>query len=865
MSLERFLRGQIPFGEAAAFFLKLKTASDQSGSPAVGPQGAPDNQASPAAAPSGGYAPPDTTGVLEGQFAAPVEQVLQLMSEMALNEFKTMYAYRVYSQSLRDLSHASLADEFEEHAEDELEHSEFLLRRMNVLGGPIQLPDIPAPPASTNPVEILQTLIRMEQEGLTHWKALHAMMGDNPSRFKIEEYMTKEQEHLDDLWQFLPQDASSPVLQPTAVSPGASSGMSETAGQPDTAPPANVSPTQKMASALQRVLRRRAYGNFDNHGDATAIMDDFTKSAAAKMKEKLACMGGNFNNVGELSTRLAELAKTANEGPREGIGQAAAAAAGGYAGHRIAKELLGSSGAGTIKERLLRSLARGGAALAGAGAAGAVGKEVGKSLDWSIKDQKKREKTAGMGGSVDWRPMSPMPMTAGDPMATPQSQQALQVSMPVIGDYPGKRPSGGGDAAAAPRPRRAAGGGGDDMGLGGLDFGKEGSDQHEKGKQRAETNVAARAHQTSGMRGELYGDVIGRLLGAGGGHYAGKPGGSLASIAGAALGQHIGGHAGKALGREIDSRRHFAKHAFSDMQNMLAHEQEMEAAQTENEAQFYLERTRASQQAQAQLQSQLQQAQAEAQEQKSQLEQLQAAMQQQQQQANNATTQALMQTVNAQNEALTSRQQANDASNAFQQLKQRIREVIDGNVESPSADGAANPQGPAAQSPSPGQAATSAPAAGDTTTPAPTASPQSGSDSAPSRDSGQKEAMKIASMAATMKQLLAQQGGKLPYALGGAALMSGAQALSNAAGSDDLRNEVEEQEKIPAAQRGFGDALSLAQHKARLAAAEAAEHHPIASTAAAALGGGMLGASAGPALAQKISRVPKDLQVLFGG
>lgn len=1021
MRFEKEIVGSIPLHEAARFFLKLKTASNEAGAPMVGPQGASPSEATANGAQSTSYAPPDETGALEGQFAVPVEQVLKQMAEMVVNEFKTMYAYRVYSQSMRDLSNFSIADEFEEHSEDELEHAEFLLRRMAVLGGPIDVGDIPSPPASSDPVQIIQTMVRMEQEGLARWKQLHAMMGENPSRFKIEEYMTKEQEHLDQLWQLLPSTANTPVLQGVgALAPAVPQDANPSVNNADVSEMSPPAATEKKAAVIERFHP----DTLRYHGDAmrTALMHgnlrgntilaniglDGEKIASVTRVQKQR-VEGSFDNYGELSARLAEFAKTAAEGPGEGIGQTAAAAAGGYAGHRIAKELLGGSGAGTVKERFLRSLARGGAALAGAGAAGAVGKEVGKSLDHARspkmqKEYKKAyEKAAGIGGSVDWRPMAPMPMTAGDPMAQMQQNQPLQVTMPVIGDYPGKRQP----AADVVAPRRArgggGGGGGDDMGIGGLDFGKEGSirigdalpaaigglygassspdgtkkrlrrsalgalgghvggelggyvgsgfgypgysvgaalgglaggalvshlgsrfaeayedakskegsskteddgkkgklfhiagvpvfistdktvvervrraiqdeknktaNEHEKGKQRAETNIAARAHQTKGMRGELFGDVIGRLLGGSGGFYAGKAGGSLPAMAGAALGQHVGSRAGKVLGRELDTRRHFAKHAFDDTTNFLSQEQALEEAQVANEARFYQEQAQQAQAAKAQMEQALQQAQAQTEQQKAQLEQLHMTVEQQSQMANDATTKALMQSVEANNAALQSRQVANDTSNAFMQFKQKLREMVDGSVEAPSADGPSNPQGPANQAASPGSPQIAAPPEGEQTTPAPQQSPANGSmgsDAAPSSNISQREQPKTAGALDTAAHLAKQVAPKVPYALAGAGFMGGLQHMSNQMGSDDLRNDIEEQEaKGPTG--SFADALRLAQRKARLALAEAGEAHPVASTAAAALGGASLGATLGPGLAGKLVRAPKDIKTVLGG
>lgn len=160
-------------------------------------------QAADAAVP--GYAPPDFTGQLEGQFAAPKEQVVEALKASVENELKTGYAYMVYGNTLRDMSHHSVAEEFAAHASDEAEHADFLLRRLAVLAGAVDLPAIPPPPTLTDPMQIIQTMVRIEQEGIAKWRVLRALVGDeHPMRFKIEEYMTKELEHLDEVVQLLP-------------------------------------------------------------------------------------------------------------------------------------------------------------------------------------------------------------------------------------------------------------------------------------------------------------------------------------------------------------------------------------------------------------------------------------------------------------------------------------------------------------------------------------------------------------------------------------------------------------------------------------------------------------------------------------
>lgn len=218
----------IPLAEASAFFIKLRDFSKT----------------------ADGYAPPDETGTLEGQFAAPVEQVLAQMSKMVQNELKTNYAYMAYANSLRDLAHHAIAEEFENHAHDETDHADWLLRRMGVLGGPINLPDIPAPPASTDPHDIVQTMIRMEQEGIENWRILRNMVGDeNPMKFKIEEYLTAEQEHLDELWQLVPHEANPAVLMQAR---GNVMQTSEQPQVPPSAPDTSPAPPEKSAAARLR-------------------------------------------------------------------------------------------------------------------------------------------------------------------------------------------------------------------------------------------------------------------------------------------------------------------------------------------------------------------------------------------------------------------------------------------------------------------------------------------------------------------------------------------------------------------------------------------------------------------------------------
>ncbi len=88
-------------------------------------------------------------------------------------------------------------------------------------------------------------------------------------------------------------------------------------------------------------------------------------------------------------------------------------------------------------------------------------------------------------------------------------------------------------------------------------------------------------------------------------------------------------------------------------------------------------------------------------------------------------------------------------------------------------------------------------------------------------------------------------------ALAGGALGAGAAALEGAGHGPDLekmRTGIAEREAAPKRPglRGFADALSLVQEKARLGLGEATQAHPIPATIAGGLAGATVGASAGP-------------------
>ena len=246
----------------------------------------------------------------EGPFLAPLPDVIALMSQIVAGEFKSQVYYTYYANMLRGLTHGSIADMFTEHAGHELEHAGFILRRISVLSpGGTSIPPYPPPPPMTDPQEIIQSLIAVEQEGISLWKQLHAVCGEDSTKYTVEQYLQQEQEHLDELWQLVepmalpaqPMGAAGTAPLDAAAPAPSSMGavMSDATEGPKTAqeifaaaavrkqaaeisPPTGVSPMARLT--LQKSLHGAAIGN--PAGSMIGPPPPFLKSVAAAAEKR---------------------------------------------------------------------------------------------------------------------------------------------------------------------------------------------------------------------------------------------------------------------------------------------------------------------------------------------------------------------------------------------------------------------------------------------------------------------------------------------------------------------------------------------------------------------------------------------------
>lgn len=603
MNLYEYLLPRAPLEERSMFYLSLKQANDMG-------------------------------GMAENSFAVELPVLLAHMAKMVKNEFLTRYAYEAYAKAVRGTEREGLAELFEEHAEDEQVHAAWLMERMAALGGPMSLEDIPAPQAYTDPLDIVQDMLRIESEGMQMWSILHEMVGCDPMKVKVEEYMVQEQHHADELRVMLPS-------QPLALPSAADIKQAEISYQYNH----NYNPYDALNHETQ-MLQGRVNRNKDNKS-RKEIEDEYTSG-----KTMSGMLGGGLS-AGLIGALIGSQVSPKKPGLPALLGGGAGALIGGALGH--------ASGKHQAEQVIDRTYAK----------TSGVREELGyqaRRLTGRMTLADKIKKTVRS--------------------ITPSAKPSLSKATKAVGGALSDAASGAADkvrAGAGVAANKIRGGVASQTPKTAADTSAS------KGKERAATNLAARAATHKGTRGEQVGDLAGRVLGASAA-LAGasrKKGDATARVLGAALGQHIGGKAGRFFGKEVDAAR--VKKANEELINdpnaltpgtmdTVQREAAARKAELEAHAAYNQQRAQAAEQQVASLQDQIQQASAQAQQMQQQLEatngQLQAA-QGAAMNANTAATQAMSQAVNSGQEALQSRQTSMESSRALDSFKQQLREIAD--------------------------------------------------------------------------------------------------------------------------------------------------------------------------------------------
>jgi len=132
--------------------------------------------------------------------------VIQAMANMATLKFQKAQAYITYGQLIRSLSQDSLMNDWRGHSYTENKHAEFFVRRLGALAPSFVMPVTPPLPITKDPAEIIRNLIGMETQALSLMAQLRNMLEEgDPTRFTIEQFMTEDQYHQDQLYTRLPE------------------------------------------------------------------------------------------------------------------------------------------------------------------------------------------------------------------------------------------------------------------------------------------------------------------------------------------------------------------------------------------------------------------------------------------------------------------------------------------------------------------------------------------------------------------------------------------------------------------------------------------------------------------------------------
>lgn len=147
---------------------------------------------------------PEMSGVLEGQFAIPIVEMISRLNKLLAMEYNSWLTYMHYSQMVRGPYREQLSEIFLEHADEELKHVRALSLRIAVLGGVTSTDTGKVPPA-TKIEDMIPILIRQEQEALKEYRKVLRLVGHNEGlRQVLETIVEVEQEHTDELWLLLP-------------------------------------------------------------------------------------------------------------------------------------------------------------------------------------------------------------------------------------------------------------------------------------------------------------------------------------------------------------------------------------------------------------------------------------------------------------------------------------------------------------------------------------------------------------------------------------------------------------------------------------------------------------------------------------
>ncbi len=132
---------------------------------------------------------------------------IEMLLQLALKgEYQQWDLYTAYASRLRGGKRHGIAEEFKEHAKEELEHIEVLQRFLIYMGivPTLERHTIPELPDTATLTDIILLQLKYENEAVELYKKVLEVVPDNDAlKLEVENILVKEQEHAQELELFL--------------------------------------------------------------------------------------------------------------------------------------------------------------------------------------------------------------------------------------------------------------------------------------------------------------------------------------------------------------------------------------------------------------------------------------------------------------------------------------------------------------------------------------------------------------------------------------------------------------------------------------------------------------------------------------
>ena len=133
-------------------------------------------------------------------------QVLDLLQEALMGEFRQWDLYYAYKESLLGLCSPAIAADFEENAGEEAEHISVLQRYIVGMGEipTVKRHEVPALPKGSKVDDLVALQLKFELEAVALYRKIILKLGeDSPLKIELENILAKEQEHSHELQRLL--------------------------------------------------------------------------------------------------------------------------------------------------------------------------------------------------------------------------------------------------------------------------------------------------------------------------------------------------------------------------------------------------------------------------------------------------------------------------------------------------------------------------------------------------------------------------------------------------------------------------------------------------------------------------------------